>query len=923
VFIILCFSLSFLSYSQNEKLPVNPNVTIGTLKNGITYYIELNKKPEKRAELRLVVNAGSVLENDNQKGLAHFVEHMAFNGTQHFKKNDLINYLESIGVKFGPELNAFTSFDETVYMLQVPTDSQAIVKKAFLVLEDWAHWLSFDSSEIEKERGVITEEWRLGRGAQMRMLDKQLPIIFKNSKYADRLTIGDINTIKTFAHPTLTQYYHDWYRPDLMAVIAVGDFDKAEIEKLIKEHFENIPAPAQERKRELFPVPPNKGTLFAIASDKEAMYSTVSLYYKQNVVQTSTINDYRKTIVHQLFASMFNERLRELTQLPDPPFAFAIAGRGRMVRTANVNFLQAMVKDNGSNRGLEALLREAERVREYGFTQSELDRHKKSLLRQIEKQKDEKDKTESASLIWELVNNYLEDEPIPGIENEYQLMNELVPGIKLDEVNNLSGELLSTDNRVVLVNVPEKESVKIPTEEELQKVLAKVSKEKVAAYEDKTLEQPLVKSLPKTGTVVTETKDEKLGLTEWKLSNGIKVIVKPTDFKNDEITFTAFSPGGSSLVDDATFKASNDAVSILSEAGLGAFSLNELQKALSGKVASASPYIDNYSEGLNGGCSPKDAETMFQLIYLTFTAPRYDSTAFLSYKAKMKAYLTNYSNEPRVAFNDTLMVTMSNYHPRIRPWNLARLDEMDLKKSFNLFKERFADASDFTFIFAGNIDLPAFKTMTEKYLGALPDLHRNETWRDIHVTDVNSKIEKVVKKGIEQKSTVAIAFPSPFEWSRKNEYLMESLIDVVNIRLREVVREDKSGTYGVSVYHQFYRIPKAKVTINISFGCDPKRVDELTKTVYSVLDSLKNFGTTPETIAKVKETQKRQREINLKRNRFWVGVVSNYVMNDENPDQMLDYSSWVVQLTNDDIKAYAKEFLNAERSVKVVLLPEK
>ncbi|MCK9212279.1 MAG: insulinase family protein [Ignavibacteriaceae bacterium] len=909
--------------AQTEKLPVNPDVTIGTLKNGIHYYILQNKKPEKRAELRLVVNAGSVLENDDQKGLAHFVEHMAFNGTNHFKKNELINYLESIGVKFGPELNAFTSFDETVYMLQVPTDSQAIMQKAFLVLEDWAHGLAFDSTEIEKERGVITEEWRLGRGAQMRMLDKQLPILFKDSKYADRLTIGDINIIKSFTHPTLTSYYKDWYRPDLMAVVAVGDFDKAEIETLIKNHFENIEVPENERARELYPVPSQQGTRFAIASDKEAMYSSVALYYKQEPDAVTTVDDYRKTITYQLFGSMFNERLRELTQLADPPFAFAFAGRGRMVRTADVNFLQAMVKDNGIERGLEVLLREAERVRKHGFTQSELDRHKKNLLRQIEKQKDEKDKTESSSLIWQFVSNYLKGDPIPGIENTFALTNKLVPGITLEDVNKLSSELIKADNRVVLVNCPEKEGIKIPTEADLTAVLEKVGKEIVDAYKDKTLEQPLVKNLAAASPVISETKSEKLGTIEWKLANGIKVIVKPTDFKNDEITFSAFSPGGSSLVDDQTFKAANSAVDILGEAGLGDFSINELQKALAGKVASANPYIDNYSEGLNGACSPKDAETMFQLIYLKFTSPRLDTTSFQSYKAKMKAYLQNYSNEPRVAFNDTMMVTMASYHPRVQPWSLKRLDEMDLIKSFNFYRDRFADASDFTFVFAGNIDLLSFKPFVEKYLGSLPSLKRNETWKDIHVKAIETKIEKVVKKGIEQKSTVGISFPAPFEWNRSNEYLMESLIDVLNIRLREVVREDKGGTYGIGIYHQFYRIPTTKVTISINFGCDPKRVDELTTAVFNVIDSLKNFGTTPETLVKVKETQKRQREVKLKQNRFWVGVLSNYIMNDEDPMEMLKYDSWIEKLTNDDIKAYANKYLDMNKFVKVVLLPEK
>ena len=417
----LIFIFSFIPFIKSQDIPVDKDVTIGTLNNGIKYYIRKNVKPEKRAELRLVVNAGSVLENEDQRGLAHFVEHMGFNGSKHFSKNDLINYLESIGVKFGPDLNAYTSFDQTVYMLQVPTDKSEILSKAFLVLEDWAHNLSFDSTEIDKERGVVGEEWRLGRGAQMRMLDKQLPILFKNSRYAERLTIGDKHIIDTAHYETLRKFYHDWYRPDLMAVVAVGDFNKDSILALIKEHFVSITQPKDIRKRELYPIAKHKETLFAIASDKEAVYSTVAVYLKKDREEYKTENDYKKKITQDLFEGMFNQRLNELTQLPDPPFAYCYAGQGRFIRTADINIMAAMVKDGGVNRGLEALVREAERIRMYGFTSAELERIKSILLSNMEKRLSEKDKTESSQLINEYVGNYLDNSPIPSIEDQYAL----------------------------------------------------------------------------------------------------------------------------------------------------------------------------------------------------------------------------------------------------------------------------------------------------------------------------------------------------------------------------------------------------------------------------------------------------------------------------------------------------------------------
>lgn len=921
-FICLIFlvNISFLN-AQNTDLPQDKNVVIGLLENGIKYYIKQNKKPDKRAELYLIVNAGSVLENDDQLGLAHFVEHMAFNGTKHFKKNELINYLESIGIKFGPELNAYTSFDQTVYMLTVPTDSIEILSNGFLVLEDWAHNLAFDPTEIDKERGVITEEWRLGRGAQMRMLDKQLPILFKNSKYAERLPIGKKEIIESFNHKTLIDFYKDWYRPNLMAVAAVGDFDVKEIENYIKTHFENVPYPEQIKQKEFYPIPKHEETYFAIASDKEAIYSTIAVYYKRNPEIKKSIDDYKNELKHELFYAMLNDRLTELTTMADPPFNYGYAGSSKFVKSADVSFLVSVVKEGGIQKGFEALLTEAERVKQYGFTATELERQKTNQLRMIEKRLDEKDKTESRELMQSFVNNYLYDEPIIGIDNMYELYNTLIPQINLEDVNKISSELLKAENRVVLVSMPEKGDGKIPTDNELAKVIEKVSGEKITAYIDKVQSSPLVSIMPTPGPVVETSEIKELEITEWTLANGVTVIIKPTDFKNDEVVFSAFSPGGSSLVSDEDFLSANNAASLIYESGVGNFSKTELDKYLSGKIVNVNPFIGYYDEGLNGSTSPKDLETFFQLIYNYFMGPKIDSTAFLSYNSKMKAWLENMGNEPAVAFRDTLEVTLTNYHFRNRPLNVKMLDEIDLIKSISIYKNRFADASDFTFVFMGNIDLAMFKPLVETYLGGLPSLSRNEKPIDLKYTNIKGEINKEVRKGIEQKSSVAIAYVGDMKWSRKNEYIMESLMDVINIKLREAVREDKGGTYGIYGYHQIYRIPSTHYTINLNFGCAPDRVEELVAAVYQVLDSIKTFGPDNIVMTKIKETQKRQRELNLKKNNFWNGIIANYIQYNENPVEILNYSNWVDEITAKDIKQAANEYLKKD-VVKVVLYPE-
>ncbi|MBN2029665.1 insulinase family protein [bacterium] len=909
-------------FNLDESIPVNPEITVGQFENGLRYFIKENQKPENRALLRLVVNVGSVLEDEDQQGLAHFTEHMAFNGTKNFEKHELVDYLESIGMQFGPEINAYTGFDETVYMLEVPTDSVEIMEKAFQVLEDWAHQVSFEDEEIDKERGVIIEEWRQGRGAQARIEDQQYPILFQGSQYADRLPIGQMEVVDTCHYETLRRFYRDWYRPDLMAIIAVGDFDQAWIKRLIQNHFASIPLGEGVRERPVFPIPDHEETRFAIATDPEATQSNVSLYFKKELLPEQTYGDYRRLLVENLYDYMMNERLNELRQLPDPPYLYALSGTGRFVRSKGVYYLEAAVKNNGLEYGLETLLTEARRAKSHGFTQTELDRAKSQMLRYMEKAYLERDKTQSANYAAEITRHFLVDEPMPGIEVEYRFYQQFIPKVELDEINRLAGQTLTDHNRVILVDGPEKEDVHIPTEDELLAIFHNVKQKTVEPWADDVTAQLLVEVLPKPGDIVEDNRIEPLDVTEWKLSNGIRILLKPTDFKNDEISFTAFSPGGHSLAPDEDYISAITAISIIGESGLGQFDEIALGKKLAGKIVNVSPFIGSLTEGISGSGSVQDIETLFQLIYLYFTSPRRDSTAFLSFKNRMKLVIENRNSSPESAYSDTIQVTMAQYHPRSRPWTLNLLEEMDLNRSFQIYRERFADASDFTFIFVGNIDLEMIKPFILTYIGGLPSMGRDEMWRDVGVEPPKGIIHKTVRRGIEPKASVRIIFTGPYEWKRQNNYDIGSMSSLLRIKLRESLREDLGGTYGVGVGSSTSHFPKEEYTLSISFGCSPERVGELIETVFIEIDSLKTVGPREVDVNKVREAQTRQYELDLKDNVFWQNALYTTAYHGSSPLNILDYMDYVNNLSAESIQNAAKKYFDMNNYVQFVLLPE-
>ena len=907
----------------DSPLPIDSKVKIGTLKNGMKYYVRSNQEPKNRADLTLVVKAGSILEDDDQQGLAHMCEHMAFNGTENFKKHEIIEYLESLGMKFGPEVNAYTSFDETVYGIKVPLDSVEYLDKGLLVLHDWASGVSFEDEEIDKERGVIHEEWRMGQGAQDRMMRQYLPVMLHNSRYANRLPIGKMDVVDHCEYDVLRRFYRDWYRPDLMAVIAVGDFDVNEIEKKVIDLFSKIPSRENPRERVYFEVPDHDNTLVKVVTDKEAQQTMLQLFYKHPTSVTKTVADYREDIIKSLYNGMINARLQELTLTEDPPFIFGYSYYSNFIGPKDAYASMAMTNTEQIEDALKAVVTENERVKLFGFTATELEREKKSTLRSMEKAYNERDKVKSESYVGEYKRNFLPtQEPIPGIAYEYELYKKYLPTITLEEVNSLAPKWITDKNRVLILMSPEKEGQTLPTEEELLSMLNSVDNSKIEPYIDKVSDKPLLADMPTPGKVGKKKKNKDLDYQTWTMKNGAKVVIKKTDFKEDEILFRAYSNGGNSLYDLDDDVSVSIATDVIEESGLGSFDKIELDKYLSDKVVRVSPFINELTEGFSGSAAPKDLETLLQLVYLYFTNPRQDKTAFNSYIKRMKGVLENRSASPESAFRDTIQVTNACHHPRRRPMTAESLDEADFKQVNRIFKQRFGDPSNFTFYFVGNFDEKEMKPLIEKYIGGLPIVERNETWKDLKIKSPKGIVEKEVKKGSEPKSIVYMNYHGDFDYNWENRTQLDVACEILTTKLLESIREDESGVYSIGAYPSSEHFPQSKYGVTIYFGCAPENVAKLSKGVYAEIDKLMKDGPTEIDLDKAKKKKLRERETGLRENRFWLSTLYSFDYHGSNPDDLNKYDDYVNSLTIEQMKQAANKYFSKDNFVKVVLFPE-
>lgn len=907
-----------------KPIPFDPKVRYGKLPNGMTYYIRKNEEPKKRAELYLINKVGAIQEDDKENGLAHFTEHMAFNGTKNFPKNELVSYLQRAGIKFGDDLNAFTGQDQTVYQLPVPTDSADIFNKAFVVLEDWAHNITFEGAEIDKERGVILEELRGGRGAQQRMRDKWLPVLVGDSKYGKRNIIGTEDILKNFSHETIRNFYKTWYRPDLQAIAAVGDFDIDQVEKIIKERFGAIPAAVKPKPLGKFPVADFKGTRVAIVTDPEQPYMIAQVVTKLPKAEEKTLGDSRETIKRNLFNQMLQARLQELTQQANPPFLFGGAGYGGFIGDYDSFSNIAVAKDGDLERALKAVLDEGIRVKNFGFTATELERTKKQLLNGVEKRFKEKDKTKSANYVNEYMGHFLEDSPNPGIEFQYEFVKEQLEGIKVEEINALSAKYLTSDNRTVIVMASEKDKDKVPTEAKILEWVNSAGKD-VTAYVDKVVNKPLVENIPTTGRTTFRKQVTEIGVTELSLSNGVKVILKPTEFKNDEILIGARSQGGTSLYDDKDYMSAGLSDAVVEESGIGDFSSAALQKFKAGKTVNVSPFVGETEEGFSGSCSPKDVETALQMIYGYFTKPRKDDEVIKGFMTSQRSAIQNMtaSPAPERVFQDSLSIILSNNNFRRQPITVARWDMANADRAYQIYKERFADASDFTFFFTGSFKVDEIKPLLEKYLGGLPSQGKKETFRDLGIRTPSGRIDKKVYKGIEQKSQASLIFSGDYQYSDDNNWQLDALEEILNIKLIEVIREKESGVYGIGARATYSKIPVPRYTLRIGYGTGPERVEELATKTLAILDEIKKNGATQVDIDKFKAETRRSMEVQMKENGFWQGQLINAYTTGEDPKSVLNWEKQLDKVTVESTKAAANKYLNNANFIKVVLLPEK
>ncbi len=911
------------NFNLSDTIPVDPEVSKGVLENGLTYYVRANDEPRNRAELMLVIKAGSVDEDDDQQGLAHFLEHMAFNGTENFPKNELISYFESIGMEFGPEINAYTSFDETVYMLKVPLDSVLYLEKGLQVLYDWASQITMAEEEIDKERGVIREEWRGGRNAQFRMQQEWLPVLLHDSKYAERLPIGEIEIIENFPPEVLRRFYDNWYRPGLQAVIAVGDFDQEVMVQKVKDKFSTIPVKKDPPPEEYYPVPPHKETLVSIATDKEAQYPVAYVFHKHPLVKAKTINDYRESIMHSLYNSMINNRLSELTQKADPPFIFGQSSFSELFGPMSVYQSVAVCHNGRIDEGLKAVLLENERVKKNGFTESELERNKSALMNQIEKAYKEREKQKSVSYADEYKRNFLmTEEPIPGIEKEYAYFKAFLPDITLEEINELADEWITNKNRVVVVTAPEIEGMDVPSKEEVMNLLKEVEAAELEPYDDAIADVPLVSDEPWPGPVVNEKDLEPVEAVEWTLDNGAKVVYKQTQFKEDEVLFSAWSPGGTSLYDTEDAISADFAATIMSMSGIAGFDNITLQKMLADEVFNLSPYVSELREGFSGNSTVEDLEVMLQMVYLYFTQPRFDETSFQSYMSRMKGVLQNKAASPEAAFQDTLAATLVNYRKRAMPMSVDLLQEAEFNRVRDIGEERFRNAADFNFFFVGTIDPDILKPLVEKYIGGIPYADETENWRNLGIDPPQGVVQKTVRKGQEEKSLQYIVFHGDFDYSSENVITLDAVGKILSTRLLEEIREERGGVYSIGASPSSSKYPEEEYKIYIRYGTDPEKLEELKQAVFDEIKDFAQNGPSEEELAKAKEKMFREREVALRENRFWLNILSNtYYLKDGDFSEFGKYNELVTDLSTQSVQEAFKKYFDFSNYINVALQP--
>ena len=917
---------SVASYSLSQLMPVDPEALVGTLPNGLRYYVRANKKPGRRAELRLVVNAGSVLEDNDQQGLAHFVEHMEFEGTRHFPGQGVEDFLSALGLSIGADANAATSYDDTQYTLRVPTDVPGVLDCALLVLEDWAQGATFDQSSIERQRGIVLSEWRLHLGAGERTQDKIRRVQLEGSRYENRSPIGAPETIQGAQREQLTRFYRDWYRPNLMAVIVVGDIDRDAVVAMIKDHFSSLVSPSPERPRPAFDVPEHAGTRYAIITDKETTATTVQLSDLRPARNQGTVGGYREIMRDQLFADMLGARLDEVGLSANPPFLKAAAGRGlfQTPRTRDEALLQALVANNGVTQGLDALLTELHRVAQFGFTATELARAKQSTMSSYERSVTESPDRESSSRADEYTRNFLQSEALPTIWQELAFHRRFIAPITLAEVNALAGEWFPEQNRLVIVSAPDSVGNALPNEKQLAAAVAAASAKRLTAHVDDVAGAVLMDAPPMRGSIVKTVARPEAGITEWTLSNGATVVLKPTTAKEDQILFRATAPGGTSVASDADFIPARVADEVISAGGVGRYNALALDKILTGKAVAVRPFITENHEGLGGGSTPQDLETLFQLTYLRFTQPRADQLAFDAMASQARALLANRLASPDAVFDQAIDTALGGNGLRRQAETPDTVNQWNLAKSLAFYKARFADASNFAFVFVGSFTPDAIKPLVETYLASLPATHKHETWRDLGLKLPTGVVEKTVEKGIAPKSQVAIVMSGPFEYDDAHLLALRTMTLVLQSRLFETIRQELGATYSITVAPDAKKFPRPEYTVRIDWACDPARAATLTQRVFDEIRFVKTTPLSSDQVRRIRETLLREFETSSQENGYLLNQIARRYQDGDaaNVAAVTKLPEQIAALTGSAILQAAQTYLNTGNYVRVTLMPE-
>ena len=927
VALVLLFmsGLAAVAQQSSETIPIDPKVRMGKLDNGLTYYIRNNNYPEGQANFYIAQKVGSVLEEDNQRGLAHFLEHMCFNGTEKFPGNRVVKYLEGIGVKFGADLNAYTAIDETVYNIDnVPVNVVGAIDSCLWILHDWAGALLLEDEEIDKERGVIHEEWRGGNNAGERMLEQLLPILYPNgNRYGHRLPIGTMEVIDNFPYSALHDYYEKWYRPDLQGIVVVGDINVDEIENKIKSIFADLRMPENPAERVYYPVPDNKEPIIAIAKDKEMQYGVVNIYNKHEAYPNDKKNSMEymhASYAQTMFSIMMWGRMNELSMRADAPFVEGIVYDDIYFVSNTKGAVNGDIipKDGMVKEAIATLYREMLRVQRHGFTESEYERARAEYLTLLESVYNEREKVESQMYCERFVRHFIDNEPIPSIEAEYELTNQFAPSFTVGMVNRYVQSVMSDSNLVVVSMLPDKKKYEWPTEDEIKQVLASVASEDIPAYVDKAASDSLIGEMPEMGEV-KKTKKGYYGYKQLVLSNGVTVYLKRTDFKSDEVIMRVVSKGGQALYSESEHLNLDNVADVIENNGIGNFNSVDLQKVLAGKRAYVSPYVDMYTEGLEGYSSPKDFATLMQLTYLQFTAPRLDDEAFAAYKSKMVTSLENQELDPMTAFGDTAYSVLYGNHARKLRTKAVDVEKINDVRILEIYKERFANAADFEFVFTGAIDEVTAIPLIEKYIGSLPTGGKAEKYQDVKLDVQKGKHKNVFEKQMETPvATVLLTYSGTAKHNLKNNLLMSITSQILDIVYTEEIREKEGGTYGVSSYGEISNVPNDKARLEIYFQTDPEKREYLTQMAIDLLAKYAEEGPSQENLDKVREYMQKKYVESQKENDYWSNLMINYLL--DGYDGHKDYLAVLGSITTEDLKEFAKNLLKQGNVIEVSMV---